>query len=34
VWQRARYVMEVIASGAYAKDQMLSELASEMDRLV
>jgi hypothetical protein len=34
VWQRDRYVMEVIASGAYAKDQMLSELASEMDRLV
>jgi hypothetical protein len=34
VWQRDRYVLEVIASGAYAKDKMLTELSTEMDRLV
>jgi hypothetical protein len=34
VWQRNRYVLEVIASGAYAKDEMLTELSTEMDRLV
>ena len=34
VWQRDRYVLEVIASGAYAKDEMLTELSTEMDRLV
>lgn len=34
VWQRNRYVLEVIASGAYAKDEKLTELSTEMDRLV
>jgi len=34
VWQRDRYVLEVIASGAYAKDRILMELSSEMDRLL
>jgi hypothetical protein len=34
VWQRNRYVLEVIASGAYAKDTMLTELSTQMDRLV
>lgn len=34
VWQRDRYVLEVIASGAYAKDKMLTELSAEMDHLV
>jgi hypothetical protein len=34
VWQRNRYVLEIIASGAYAKDEKLTELCTEMDRLV
>ena len=34
VWQRDRYVLEVIASGAYAKDKMLTELSTQMDHLV
>jgi hypothetical protein len=34
VWQRDRYVLEVIASGAYAKRRALSDLSSQMDRLL
>ena len=34
VWQRSRYVLLVVASGAYAKDKMLAELSAEMDRLL
>jgi hypothetical protein len=34
VWQRGSYVLEVIASGAYAKDKMLQELSVQMDRLM
>ena len=34
VWQRNRYVLEVIASGAYAKNRMLTELSTQMERLV
>ncbi|MFL5766806.1 MAG: hypothetical protein ACJ758_03055 [Actinomycetota bacterium] len=34
VWQRDRYVLEVIANGSYAKDKMVRELSTEMDRLV
>ncbi len=34
VWQRDRYVLEVIASGAYAKDEMLTALSTQMERLV
>src|SRR3954470_4494771 len=34
VWQRNRYVLLVVASGEYAKDKMLTELSTEMDRLL